>query len=151
MNNNNKIKSISFFWLLFLFISCSKKNKIKLTGKVVERYEIEYNKDTIKVFSIQLSNHIETEKYININNEFYDVKNKKLFLSINRDTLYTEILDGFLYKTEIKNNNNNSFKTSTYLIDNHGKESLLTTFYYDKNYRIEKIEKTDLISFTPIK
>ena len=116
----------------------------------MERYEIEYNKDTIKVFSIQLSNHIETEKYININNEFYDVKNKKLFLSINRDTLYTEILDGFLYKTEIKNNNN-SFKTSTYLIDNHGKESLLTTFYYDKNYRIEKIEKTDLISFTPIK
>ncbi|MCT4174839.1 hypothetical protein HZP56_17905 [Elizabethkingia anophelis] len=117
----------------------------------MERYEIEYNKDTIKVFSIQLSNHIETQKYININNEFYDVKNKKLFLSINRDTLYTEILDGFLYKTEIKNNNNNSFKTSTYLIDNHGKESLLTTFYYDKNYRIEKIEKTDLISFTPIK
>ena len=79
MKNNNKIKSISFFWLLFLFISCSKENKIKLTGKVMEKYEIEYNKDTIKVFSIQLSNHIETEKYININNEFYDVKNKKLF------------------------------------------------------------------------
>ncbi|PUB24726.1 hypothetical protein C8J95_1204 [Elizabethkingia sp. YR214] len=151
MKNNNKIKSISFFWLLFLFISCNKENKIELTGKVVGKYEIEYHKDTIKVFSIQLSNHIETEKYININNEFYDVKNKKLFLSINRDTLYTEILDGFLYKTEIKKNNNNSFKTSTFLIDNHGKESLLTTFYYDKNYRIAKIEKTDLISFTPIK
>lgn len=147
-----KLRMYILFILFATFVSCSKKDNVKFTSNVPEEYEINYSKDTMKiVFKYLKSNTIDTLVYAKIANDFFEIdKNRKnLFFSTSKDTLFS-INDGsFLYKTEIKKNKDLSFKTSTILVNDLGKEVLLSSFYYDKNYRILKIEKQATAIFLP--
>ncbi|MDN3606368.1 hypothetical protein [Kaistella yonginensis] len=140
-----KLRKYILYVLFAILMSCSKKDNVKFTSNFPEEYEVNYSKDTIKiVFKHLKSKTIDTLIYAKMGNDFFEVdkkNSKKLFFSTSKDTLYS-INDGsFLYKTKIKKNKDLSFKTSTILVNDLGKEVILSSFYYDKDYRILKIEK----------
>ncbi len=151
---NNLIRFNVFIpCILILFISCNKNNKVKFASSFPEEYEVDYSKDTIRIVFKHLKSKItDTLVCAKLGNDFFEVdksNNKNLFLSTNKDTLYSVNDDGSSYKTEIKKVNDSSFKTSTILVNDLGSEVLLSSIYYDKNYKILKIEKQGTVIFLP--
>lgn len=153
--NNFFLKHKNGILLLLMIIctACNKADKVKfINTSLPEEYDIYYSKDSIKVIFNNLNTlQTDTAIYVKSENNFFEENNgnKKLFFSVNKDTVYSENDGSFFYKTEIKKNNDSSFKTSTILINDLGKESVLSTFYYNKHYKILRIEKPDAVVFIP--
>ncbi|MEC5395949.1 hypothetical protein [Bergeyella sp. RCAD1439] len=142
---------ISF--IVMILFSCNKKeDRIKLMGRFNEEYEVDYRKDTIRIIFKNLESNFEDSLVcVKKLNDFYEIDNndKRVFFSVNKDTVYSINDKGFTYKTEIKKVDKTVFKTSTILTNDMQEEVLLSSIFYDENYRIIKIEKQGLFTFYP--
>lgn len=146
---------LTTFAIVFLFlstISCS-KDEIVLKAEISDAYSILYKKDTIFISLKSNQNKLsDSDTLVKLNDNYYFIEDgeKKLFFSTLSDTIYFDESEGDKYKVEItKLKNSKSFQTSYYLINHLDVQVILSTFYYDKNYRINKIQRGGTINYVP--
>ena len=146
-NRRNLLKLLSTVVFLIILVTC-KDDKVILTADVPKDYTVRYKKDTIILHN---EDNPEMEKFIKINNEYYLFENgkKKLFFSTITDSIYTDEQDGDVYKVEINKLDNSTFKTSYYLINHLDQKIILSSFFYDVNYKLLKIQKGGTIDYKP--
>ena len=138
----------NFLIIIFCAVACSDKKNV-FEAKINEKYEVEYKRDTIFISNINIANNeIVSENYVKGKYGYYIVTNnqKKLFLSISKDTIFDNNNEFSTYLTKIKKIDKNQFETSTILVNDRD-SMLLTKFIYDQNYKILKIQKYNTIEF----
>lgn len=111
----------------------------------VNRYfDIISLKDTISIKITDNGQEI-NDKYYFHDGEYFNVKDSQLFLSTKRETEFNFLIGFYEYKIKIEKYGEN-FKTMIFLISPELGTIFLSAFYYDKNYKIYRIEKSQMVS-----
>lgn len=144
------VKFYNFLIIIFCLVACNDKKNV-FEAKISEEYEVEYKRDTIFISNRNIANNeIVSENYVKGEYGYYLVTNnqKKIFLSISKDTIFDNNNEFSTYVTKISKTGKNQFETSTILVNDRD-SILLTKFIYDQNYKILKIQKNSTIEFKP--
>ena len=112
----------------------------------VDRYfDIISVKDTISIKITDNGQEINDKYYLH-DGEYFNVKDSQLFLSTKRETEFNFLIGFYEYRIKIEKYGEN-FKTMIFLISPELGTVFLSAFYYDKNYKIYRIEKSQMVEF----
>ncbi|MFZ4455127.1 MAG: hypothetical protein ACOYOT_02800 [Bacteroidales bacterium] len=123
-----------------------------MVSNITEEYNLTYFGDSIEMKRTDCENHeVEISKFIKKDLGYYFISkyDTTLCLTILKDTMIVNYFDDEKYMTKIEKINSNLYKSSNYFIDNKRNNHFLTSFYYDKNYKIVRYEKAWTVSFIP--
>ena len=131
--------------VLFLLTSCIFSRKTRMNAHVNRYFDIISLKDTISIKITDKGQEI-NDKYYFHDGEYFNVKDSQLFLSTKRETEFNFLIGFYEYKIKIEKYGEN-FKTMIFLISPELGTIFLSAFYYDKNYKIYRIEKSQMVEF----
>ena len=131
--------------VLFLLTSCIFSRKTRMYAHVNRYFDIISLKDTISIKITDNGQEI-NDKYYFHDGEYFNVKDSQLFLSTKRETEFNFLIGFYEYKIKIEKYGEN-FKTMIFLISPELGTIFLSAFYYDKNYKIYRIEKSQMVEF----
>ena len=131
--------------VLFLLTSCIFSRKTRMHAHVNRYFDIISLKDTISIKITDNGQEINDKYYLH-DGEYFNVKDSQLFLSTKRETEFNFLIGFYEYKIKIEKYGEN-FKTMIFLISPELGTIFLSAFYYDKNYKIYRIEKSQMVEF----
>lgn len=108
-------------------------------------FNITYTKDTI-IIDVVDNGQVISDKYYCKKGEYYDYKDSNLYFSTKREMEFKYSIGAAEYSIQIKKEGEN-YKTSVYLISPELGAVFLSAFFYDKQYRIYKIERSQTVEF----
>lgn len=127
--------------LLYLFIIACHNNYLQ--SHTDKKLQISYNKDTIVVIDDEYKFSL-----VPRNGEYYTLEGN-IFLSNKKDTTYVDSKGVGLGTLVVIDGNftEDVFTTSLYIINTKDSATLLSRYYYDRDYKIKTVELNTTIEY----